>query len=94
MRLKILGIALALFVGFWFLGNKSSEPTMYIEAEILALEDVVGTAGLRRIQVKLPDGDIMWIETLAPFFYRVGYTAKLAVYEPLFRARYYKFVAD
>lgn len=94
MKLKIIGsIAIAIGI-FWLMPNKSTEPAMYIEAEILALEDVAGTAGLRRIQVKFPDGKIVWIETLVPFFYRVGYTAKLAVYEPLFAERYYKFIAN
>ena len=79
MKWKILGLGVVLMLALWALNYKSSEPTMILNAEILALEDVAGTAGLRRLQIKLPDGNVIWIETLAPFFYRVGYNARLEV---------------
>ncbi len=94
MKLKVISVVLVFFTGMAWFSNKSSQPIMMIEAEILALEDVPNTAGLRRIQVRLPDDEIVWIETLAPFFYRVGYQAKLAVYEPFLGDRYYKFIAS
>lgn len=94
MKWKILGLCAVILVILWSFVPKASEPTMTINAEILALEDVAGADGLRRIQVKLPDGEVVWIETLAPFFYRVGYTAKLAVYEPVFSDPYFKVIAD
>ncbi|MEX0298983.1 MAG: hypothetical protein AB3N28_07920 [Kordiimonas sp.] len=94
MRLKIATATFMLLAGLAWYFEKSSQPIMIVKVEILALEDVPNTLGLRRIQVRLPDDEVVWVETLAPFFYRVGYQARLAVYEPVLRERYYKFIAD
>lgn len=89
-----VGLVMAAFAaGLWYALIIPGEPSIIVQAEVLALEDVPDGNGLRRIQVRLPDGEEAWIVTLAPFFYKVGYTANVAIYEPLLGPPHYDVVA-
>ena len=83
-----------LVIGFSFFVIVPEKHIGVIQVEVLALEDVVGGQGLRRIKVRMPDGKIVWIETLVPFFYKEGYSANLAVSRSFFGEETYDFVAN
>lgn len=68
-------------------------PSRTIEASVVSVSDAPEGDGWRRIVVVLPDGSERTIETLAPFFYRSGYTAFVAVYERTLFPDIYDFVS-
>jgi hypothetical protein len=77
---------LVIFAGIWaviaiyFLAHVPDEPTRVMDAKVVALEDL-DDRGNRLITVEFPDGSQLAIETTVPFFYKVGYTAHIAVHE-------------
>ncbi len=84
--LTMVALAIALtFGGAWYLSRVPSQPSITVVAEIVKLEDVPGGKGRRLITVRFADGQERTIETLAPFFFKPGYKARVGIYErPLF----------
>lgn len=71
--------------GAWYLSRVPATPTITVVAEIVKLEDVPGGKGHRLITIRFADGQERTIETLAPFFFKPGYKAKVGIFErPLF----------
>lgn len=56
-------------------------PSRVLQAEVMSVEDAPEGNGWRLIGLKLPNGYEIRVKTLVPFFYRVGYTAHVGVYE-------------
>jgi len=77
----------------WFIWLTPAKPTRTIAAEVIALENVIGGRGLRRITVRFEDGREHTIETLAPFFFRPGYKATVAIYERLLFSDIYEIIS-
>lgn len=90
-----IGLLLALLVfGRWQFSAVPDHPTHIVEAEVLSLRDVPDRPGRRIIAVRFEDGRELEIETLTPFFYRPGYTAKVGVFERTLFPDVYDFVSD
>ncbi len=78
LSLFVLAVSLSVFVFLWF-----QEPNLVktVEGTVLALKEDEGPKkGKRVIQVRMPDENVVWIETYVPFFYKVGYDIKLEIY--------------
>ncbi|TNE63469.1 MAG: hypothetical protein EP335_09345 [Alphaproteobacteria bacterium] len=81
-------------VVLWYVQRVPDKPARVVEVTVLALEDAPDGIGARHITVRFPDGTERVIETLAPFFYKPGYIARVGIFErPLFED-VYDFVAD
>lgn len=91
---KLLILIVVLAAGFIALWVQETSYVRTVKAEVLALEDVEGTRGLRRIHVRMPRGESMWVETYSPFFFRVGYPIKIAEYSHVLRGTTFEVVAN
>lgn len=93
---QIFGLALvgAILLAGWYFSQVPTKPTLTVVAEIVALEDVPGGSGRRLITVRFADGSERTIETLAPFFFKPGYKAKVGVFERTFFDDVYDIISD
>ena len=91
---KLLILIVTLAVGFIALWLQKPSHVGTVKAEVLALEDVEGSRGLRRIHVQMPRGESMWVETYSPFFLRVGYPINIAEYSHVLRGTTFEVVAN
>ncbi|WP_417449421.1 hypothetical protein [Kordiimonas sp.] len=89
---RLLFAALLVVGAVWFAFRLPDAPTRVVSAEVIALED--GAEGWRTITVRFPDGRTRKIETLAPFFFKPGYTAKVGVFERYLLPDHYDIVAE
>lgn len=92
-KLAIGAILLVVAVGLWQAAQVPTQPTRILEAEVLSLVDVPERPGRRVITVKFEDGHEEAIETLTPFFYKPGYTARIGVFERTLFPDVYDFVS-
>jgi len=92
-KLVIGAILLVVGVGLWQASKAPAKPSRIVEAEVLSLVDVPDRPGRRVITVKFEDGREEAIETLTPFFYKPGYTAKIGVFERTLFPDIYDFVS-
>ena len=76
---RLVAALLIVLLAAWFTLRLPEVPSRVVPAEVISLED--GEDGWRIITVKFKDGGVERIETLAPFFFKPGYTAYVAVYE-------------
>ena len=89
---RLMFAALLVIGAVWFAFRLPEAPTRVMTAEVVALEDGVG--GWRTITVRFENGRIEKIETLAPFFFKPGYKARVGVYERYLLPDHYDIVAD
>lgn len=82
-----------LLVGVWVLARVPEAPSRTMVAEVISLQEVDGK-GRRLIAVKFENGEEKVIETLAPFFFRPGYKAKVGVFERTLFPDVYNIVSD
>ncbi|MCK0070051.1 hypothetical protein [Kordiimonas laminariae] len=93
--LRIIGFAVFLGVlAYFYFYNLPPKLVVTVKAEVIALEDVEDSNGLRRIQVKMPTGESMWVETYSPFFFRIGYPINIAEYSHILRGTTFYVVAN
>jgi len=77
-----LGVAIALAaVALNKLSERPAQPSRIVDAEVIALSEDAEILGLRHITLRFEDGSERTIETYAPFFYRIGYTAHVGIFE-------------
>ncbi|NVJ69380.1 MAG: hypothetical protein HWE08_03440 [Alphaproteobacteria bacterium] len=93
---QLFGLLLAgaCLFGVWYFSKLPTKPTLTVVTEIVALEDVPGGNGRRLITVRFADGSERTIETLAPFFFKPGYKAKVGVFERTFFDDVYDIISD
>lgn len=92
MSWRLVAALLIVVLAAWFTLRLPEVPTRVVTAEVVALED--GENGWRTITVKFEDGRVERIETLAPFFFKPGYKARVGVYERLLLPDHYDIVGD
>jgi len=83
-----------LLLTLWFLWHTPEDSARILTVEVIALEDVPESRGLRRITVRFEDGRERIIETLVPFFFKVGYKARVAVHERYLFPDVYRIISD
>ncbi|NVJ98966.1 MAG: hypothetical protein HWE25_12495 [Alphaproteobacteria bacterium] len=93
---QIFGAVLVAVVlcGLWWFSRIPAKPSITVVAEVVKLEDVPGGKGKRLITVRLGGGQEMMIETLAPFFFKPGYKAKVGIFERTLFPDVYDIVSD
>lgn len=87
-------MAALLAAGGWYLSRLPAKPSITMVAEIVKLEDVPDGKGRRLITVRFADGKERTIETLAPFFFKPGYKAKVGIFERTLFPDVYDIVSD
>ncbi len=85
-------LAALLIAAAWFSIKIPDVPARVVTAEVISLED--GEDGWRTITVRFDDGREQAIKTLAPFFYRPGYKAKVAVYDRILLPDHYDLIDE
>lgn len=94
MNKLVIGVVLLVAVAaIWFLSQVPEQPSVTVEVEVISLADVPGKPGRRVITVRFANGREEAIETLTPFFYKPGYTAKVGVFERTLFPDVYDFVS-
>ncbi len=81
MKKELIFVFVLGLVLFAFDYPRPDTPNRVLQAEVLSVEDAPEGKGWRLIGLKLPDGQETRVKTLVPFFYRVGYSAYVGVYE-------------
>ncbi|WP_286829156.1 MULTISPECIES: hypothetical protein [Kordiimonas] len=84
----------AILGGLWTFAQVPAKPSITMVAEVVKLEDVRGGKGRRLITVRFADGQERTIETLAPFFFKPGYKAKVGIFERTLFPDVYDIVSD
>jgi len=92
-KISLVGFT-GLLLTIWFLWHTPEDSTRTLTGEVTALEDVPESRGLRRITVRFDNGSEHIIETLAPFFFKVGYKARVAVHERYLFPDVYRIISD